>query len=371
MPPQPSLFVNKTRRDFRVPSNTLKRLELNYSTKASIFLLAVLCIILLGGDAIDDLFHHDLALQPPQYSNSCSVRFKSNKMGLCYFIPYQGNFGDELGPAAVDRILEQHFQCTSSIRKLDLHNGAIDAQRHRDGTTCLFSLGSIFHTIKSGDHVWGTGINPYWQNKQSTYPSGLTIYSVRGPKTEALVRQHMGQQQTIPHGDPGFVVPMLYPELTSRKRRSPQGSHRFCFVPHFHDLHRAQQDLPRKVRFVSAHQSWRPVVKTLARQCDFVAASSLHGIIVADALGIPSMWFQWTDTMTAKSEGHFKYLDYLASIERTIRIPESDLSQIVNANAYSPALDIIARQSIFNRTLASFPFHLFEAVPKNGATGIY
>lgn len=368
MPQQSSLFANKARRDYRIPSNTLTRLKLNFSTKASMFLLAVLCIILLSGDTIDDLFHYDLALQPPQVSKSCFVQFKSNRMGLCYFIPYQGNFGDELGPAAVDRILEQHFQCTSSLRKLDLHNGAIDAQRHRDGTICLFSLGSIFHTIQSGDHVWGTGINPYWQDKQTTYPRELIIYSVRGPKTEALVRQHTGQQQTIPHGDPGFVVPMLYPELSTTKRRSPPGNSRFCFVPHFHDLHQAQQDLPREVRLISAHQSWKPVVKTLARQCDYVAASSLHGMIVADALGIPSMWFQWTDTMTAKSEGHFKYLDYLTSIERTIRIPESDISQILNANAYSPALDVYTRQSIFNRTLASFPFHLFEALPIHDAT---
>jgi hypothetical protein len=335
-------------------------MKLNYSTKASIVLLVVLGVILCFAGVLQDT-----SAVASVTNRDCAVQFKSDAMSLCYFLPYRGNFGDELGPAAVDRILETHFRCASGIRKLDLADAAVDAQRHRDGTTCLFTLGSIFHTVRSGDHVWGTGINPYWQDQQWSYPTRLQVYSVRGPKTEALVKEKLGVPYPIPHGDPGFVVPLLYPEFASMrmKQRTSRGT-RFCFVPHFHDVQRAMDALPRQVKRVSARRAWRPVVKKIATQCDHVASSSLHGIVVADALGIPSMWFQWNDTMTAQSEGHFKYLDYMGSIGRDdIHGPVSDVRLVQNRNAYSSVLDMHTRWSIVNRTIASFPFQLFQAVP--------
>jgi hypothetical protein len=83
----------------------------------------------------------------------CKVLFKNKYMKICHFIPYDGNFGDELGPAAILKILENKFYPCSveDIPVLNLKN----ARQPKD--ICLFNLGSIFHFVQRGDHVWGTG----------------------------------------------------------------------------------------------------------------------------------------------------------------------------------------------------------------------
>ena len=45
--------------------------------------------------------------------DDCSVNFKDPSMALCHIIPWP-NFGDELGPPVVKRILELHFGCSAA-----------------------------------------------------------------------------------------------------------------------------------------------------------------------------------------------------------------------------------------------------------------
>ena len=59
----------------------------------------------------------------------------------------------------------------------------------------------------------------------------------------------------------------------------------------------------------SVNNSWQPVVKAI-QKCDYLASSSLHVIIVADAIGIPTLWFQFPSGKTSETEGSFKYDDY-------------------------------------------------------------
>ena len=47
--------------------------------------------------------------------------------------------------------------------------------------------------------------------------------------------------------------------------------------------------------------------------CDCIVSSSLHGIICADAFGVPAFWLQVSDK--PKGDG-FKYLDYFSSVGR-------------------------------------------------------
>jgi pyruvyltransferase len=101
-------------------------------------------------------------------------------MRLCNFVPYGNNFGDELGPAVALRILQEYFDCanSSAIPVVNLALG--HPVRRVPEEPCLFTVGSIFHFIRPGDHVWGTGINPF-RTRKEMYATDIVVHSVRGP----------------------------------------------------------------------------------------------------------------------------------------------------------------------------------------------
>jgi hypothetical protein len=132
----------------------------------------------------------------PKLTPGCSVKFQHTNMSLCYFLPYEAKFGDELGPAAVKRILEYHHGCSAAdVDVIDISG----PPAKRNNRTCLFTLGSIFHRTRDGDHIWGTGINPLHQGPHSNW---LHVHAVRGKETERKMKEWYSYTN-VPHVDPG------------------------------------------------------------------------------------------------------------------------------------------------------------------------
>ncbi len=109
-------FAKKAQGSHLLPRHG-KRNGFKCLTKSSCFLLSLLgaIVMLLSLDVASRVPAVVPVASSSRVSDLCSVRFKSKRMGLCYFLPYSGNFGVELGPKAVDRILENHFFDNLSI----------------------------------------------------------------------------------------------------------------------------------------------------------------------------------------------------------------------------------------------------------------
>jgi hypothetical protein len=132
----------------------------------------------------------------PKITPGCSVKFQHTNMSLCYFVQDGATFGDELGPAAVKRILEYHHGCSAAdIHVIDIAHAAEKINER----TCLFTRGSAFHSLRAGDHVWGTGMNPAHHGFR---PKRLRFHSVRGKETERNMKECY-KYDSIPNGDPG------------------------------------------------------------------------------------------------------------------------------------------------------------------------
>ena len=167
--------------------------------------------------------------------------------------------------------------------------------------------------------VWGSGL---LRDTETRLPHARVL-AVRGP----LTRERLGLGTDVALGDPGLLV--------GAHLRRPAPRWRLGVVPHgFHHADSALERLGRQagVRSIDVRSTPSVVMAQIAR-CEAVLTTSLHGLIVADALGISAAWTQREPRLWG---GDFKFRDYEAVVSpgrsRERDIDESmDLDQVVRA----------------------------------------
>lgn len=157
------------------------------------------------------------------------------------------------------------------------------------------AIGSILEHLPKdyGGLIWGSGLV---EEGAPQFPRA-TFLAVRGHLTAACLGL-----EDIALGDPGLLVPDYYSGARPRANRE------FVVVRHF--LHAADRS-PESVthldpRPVDAGGSMQGVFRAI-REAEFVLSSSLHGLVIADAFGVPAAWFrEGTDSLVTP----FKFRDY-------------------------------------------------------------
>ncbi len=208
----------------------------------------------------------------------------------------QKNFGDDLSRAVVEWV------AGVTVR------AEVSARRPR-----LFAVGSLLERARDNDVIWGTGIHPahydqFWKPATfgwkrrlllRTAPHDLIIMAVRGPLTrDALLFR--GNVCPEIFGDPAILLPLLYPKAHAPEKK-------IGVIPHYSDK---PWFIERGISFIDVAQPWQRVVDEIVR-CEYVIASSLHGVIVAETYGVPAIWLRSFST-----EGIMKYMDYYLSSGR-------------------------------------------------------
>jgi pyruvyltransferase len=206
---------------------------------------------------------------------------------LFYWSPseHTRNFGDHLSSIIVSRMLS-HFN-----HLLD------EAVAH---PARLLAVGSILHFAGDGDTIWGTGVNGKVEASEHTFRT-LDVRAVRGPITREFL---MARGIAVPeiYGDPALLLPRLFP---GRFRAS--GQRPYVVVPNLHDL----DSLSQESSAVSPLSAWNVCVERII-EASFVISSSLHGLVVAEAFGIPARYLRITET-----EHMLKYQDYVLGTGRS------------------------------------------------------
>lgn len=188
------------------------------------------------------------------------------------------NFGDCLANIVVDRVLMAGGRTR--------HDETVVAKR-------LLAIGSVLHFAESGDVIWGSGVNGKIPKQMHRFES-LDVRAVRGPLTaDFLVKR--GIQVPKIYGDPGLLIPHLFPRFVKRT-----ANREYSFVPNLHDLVASRQ----QPNTLSPLWGWNVVIDHIIRS-KFIVASSLHGLVIAEAYGIPARYVR-----LSPSEDIFKYQDY-------------------------------------------------------------
>lgn len=181
-----------------------------------------------------------------------------------------------------------------------------------------FCIGSILHFANRHSIIWGSGIiSKEKQHLPKEKPQA--IYAVRGPLTRKALLE-AGIECPEVYGDPALLLPKLYqPEQPIEK------SYELGIIPHFVDkehpwLQKASHD--PTIRIINVQDLSLENFVNAVLSCKAILSSSLHGLIIADAYGIPSGWisfkkggFPFFPKKKVIGKG-FKFQDYFASVGR-------------------------------------------------------
>jgi hypothetical protein len=292
-------------------------------------------------------------LKSTKVQPDCNVKFKDGQMALCVLSKASGFVGN-MGVTVVKRLLENHFGCSAD--KLPM----LSIQEREAGQNfkqnCFLTQGETIGYAIVGDHVWGAGAT---SSKLSKVLASVDISSVRGPGTEAAVKKSISSTSLLPHGDPAFLLPYLHRKnlVNEASKTRLSSNYQFCYIPSEADDERVVSGkLPSGVSLVSPKFPSEQAMQTLQR-CDFVASSSLNGVILADSLGIPTKWLQ----VSEQEDHYFELADYFSSTNRKVGTIALDFDNILDQNGYIEPLSLDERERFADQTAASFPFDLFES----------
>lgn len=242
--------------------------------------------------------------------------------------PYPGNFGDILNPYLVHRLT------------------GVPPRFARAG---VLAIGSIIKFARSGTKVWGSG-SPRLTDRLS---ADATYCAVRGPLTQRLVRDSGGHCLDV-FGDPALLLPRIYhPQVDKRHAVGLIRHHVHAAAP----IRLAPDATEIDILRCGAEDIEAFLDEVLA--CEMIVSTSLHGLIVAQAYGIPAVWADFSDAETRIQGNHMKFIDYFASVGIMDAAP-FDLSGIdqLSAELVRGHARLMRRPPDLDRLLAAAPFDI-------------
>ncbi len=205
------------------------------------------------------------------------------------------NFGDWSGPTIVQKLTGRR---------------PVPVVRTSSGNRILFTVGSIINRLYTNDtDIWGSGlIAPITQDvqKRLSQLSVINVYAVRGYKTKEELESKLDWDIPNVFGDPALLLPRIFegkPQIPGKVSIIPHVTHQGYFI-NYSDA---------GVNFINARGSVSSVVDEISSS-QVVLSSSLHGIIVAEAYGVPWVWINVIDKPLW---GHsFKFEDFFSTLKR-------------------------------------------------------
>lgn len=204
------------------------------------------------------------------------------------------NWGDALNPYLLHRLSKR-----KAVHEQDVPRGI---NKH----FVYAVVGSILQNIRSNNViVWGAG---FVEGNRRMHMKPRQVCAVRGPLSRGvLLKQGIDCPEV--YGDPALLMPLLY------EPPRPNTRFRLGIIPHYVDQGEpwlrkiSQRD---DISIINVKSDITAFIDSVA-ECDAIASSSLHGLIVADAYAIPNIWIKLSDSVSGYG---FKFRDYFASVNR-------------------------------------------------------
>jgi pyruvyltransferase len=197
------------------------------------------------------------------------------------------NFGDILNPYIIRHL--------SSKKIINVRSDYCVSEH-------LLAIGSVLDRATKNSIIWGSG---FISEKSRFVEAPKKVLAVRGPKTRQLLIDQNIECPDI-FGDPALLLPEIF-----RKEKTKE--YELGIIPHYIDKDNIWlKSLSKSVKIIDIQDADPFNVVEQILQCENIISSSLHGLIIADAYNIPSLWVKLSEKITG---GNFKFQDYYQSIK--------------------------------------------------------
>lgn len=276
-------------------------------------------------------------LDIPAKKNKVNLyEYHPEKMGYDLYENKPYNLGDYLGGVIINHMLEK---ANISIDK------EVTCTKH------LNSVGSNLFCSYQDVTVWGSGIMCQPSRSQAFFQKlsrrKLDIRAVRGPLTREILMRY-GYNCPIVYGDPAILMPFIYNPSVSKQ-------HKYSIILQFAHERKFREKHPDE-RVISMNTNdYKSVINEICAS-EIIYTSSLHGIVLAEAFGVPAVFFRGL-----RKSIDFKYRDWYESTGR---------KDIHFCDSFGEALETLPPpipdlSKLQQGLLDTFPYDLWEPDIKN------
>jgi pyruvyltransferase len=224
-------------------------------------------------------------------TSNYAAYLKEDSILLKYW-DFENNWGDKVNPYLFEKISGRKVVSSNTIFNF-LHKPEI------------LGIGSIISGNLSNYVIWGSGII---SEKTTITHKPKEVLAIRGLNTQKKLRA-VGSDCTV-FGDPVLLFPDIYPGKHIQKK------YKYGIIPHFKN-----KQSPAVQKIIALQN---PEIKIIDIQsagiegfvddilsCENILSSSLHGLIVAEAYGIPTLHLVFSEKLLG---GDFKFYDYYSGV---------------------------------------------------------
>ena len=177
----------------------------------------------------------------------------------------------------------------------------------------LLGVGSIISCGNKHSVIWGSGLL-----KSTDIFHGGKILAVRGKYTNVRL-QELGFKGCNVFGDPALLLPLLVKPSDKKNE--------IAIIPHWSETDFFLKEYGDKYKIIDLRTRDVESVISEITSCRFVLSTSLHGIIVSHAYGIPTLWIK----LRTLENDDIKFHDYFSSVGIDIYEGFRDICRILES----------------------------------------
>ena len=248
---------------------------------------------------------------PSIYKNISNIKINF------YYYAHNNNFGDLITPYFLNKFCD----------KKD-YDYVLNEKKIFTKTKKIIGCGSIMRLCNKNTIVYGSGI----RDRKQKINRGI-IKIVRGPLTRKRLLEIKCYCPPV-YGDPGLILPLYYQPNIKKK-------YKIGIIPHhihYDNVVEKYKNLENTLIINLINPNIEETIDSIL-SCEKTISSSLHGLIVSDAYGVPNKWVQFDNKINGDNT---KYYDYFESVNRldkefincldNLKIPDNVYDIIENVN---------------------------------------